>query len=261
MLGNLSSEVVDAHCFEVIAEQEYFDTAYTFMKYFDQLAESVQAKYISVLLRGARGFVVSSINKSFSEDALPQMKNALYIYIYCLSLLIKKMDAIYDSLVDKEVQLTEKGRKKKRRAVESNIAWGDYLYDSFEIMLFALRGNLKSFFTMGIPDELFLQLFSQSCLTVFGREAVSDNPRLMEVVMNTLASLLSSYPSILPIVSSALLEMLSSLDFVPDRIAHLSQILYERCSGNAELVTDLIREATHQNLGDAAKPTGLVRNL
>lgn len=108
-------------------------------------------------------------------------------------------------------------------------------------------------------------------MTVFGREAVSDNPRLMEVVMNTLASLLSSYPcicflslthsSILPIVSSALLEMLSSLDFVPDRIARLSQILYERCSGNAELVTDLIREATHQNLGDAAKPTGLVRNL
>ena len=52
-----------------------------------------------------------------------------------------------------------------------------------------------------------------------------------------------------------------SLDFVPDRIARLSQILYERCSGNAELVTDLIREATHQNLGEAAKPTGLVRNL
>lgn len=38
--------------------------------------------------------------------------------------------------------------------MESNIAWGDYLYDSFEIMLFALRGNLKSFFTMGIPDEV-----------------------------------------------------------------------------------------------------------
>lgn len=32
-------------------------------------------------------------------------------YIYFLSLLIKKMDAIYDALVDKEVQLTEKGRK------------------------------------------------------------------------------------------------------------------------------------------------------
>lgn len=32
-------------------------------------------------------------------------------YIYFLSVLIKKMDAIYDSLVDKEVQLTEKGRK------------------------------------------------------------------------------------------------------------------------------------------------------
>lgn len=29
---DLSSEVVDAHCFEVIAEPEYFDTAYTFMK-------------------------------------------------------------------------------------------------------------------------------------------------------------------------------------------------------------------------------------
>ena len=29
---DLSSEVVDAHCFEVIAEQEYFDTVYTFMK-------------------------------------------------------------------------------------------------------------------------------------------------------------------------------------------------------------------------------------
>ena len=100
---------------------------------------------------------------------------------------------------------------------------------------------------------------------------VSDNPRLLEVVMNTLASLLSSYScvctpilthsSILPIVSSALLEMLSSLDFIPDRIARLAQILYERCNGNVELVTDLIREATHQHLGDAAKPTGLVRNL
>ena len=49
------------------------------------------------------------------------MKNALYMYystlcikdsyIYFLSLLIKKMDTIYDSLIDKEKMVTEKGRK------------------------------------------------------------------------------------------------------------------------------------------------------
>ena len=49
------------------------------------------------------------------------MKNALYMYcsalcikdsyIYFLSLLIKKMDTIYDSLIDKENMVTEKGRK------------------------------------------------------------------------------------------------------------------------------------------------------
>ena len=30
--ADLSSEVVDVHCFEAVTEQENFDTAYTFMK-------------------------------------------------------------------------------------------------------------------------------------------------------------------------------------------------------------------------------------
>ena len=45
-----------------------------------------------------------------------------------------------------------------RRVINSNIKWEDYLYDSMEIMLFALRGNLKNFFSMGIPDEVIFFL-------------------------------------------------------------------------------------------------------
>ena len=42
--------------------------------------------------------------------------------------------------------------------VHSNVAWSDYLYDAFEVLLFALRGNMKNFFTMGIPDEVVMHL-------------------------------------------------------------------------------------------------------
>ena len=66
---------------------------------------------------------------------------------------------------------------------------------------------------------------------------------------------------ILPTISSSLIEMIASLEFMADRIAQLARILYERCSGNSELVTDLIRETTRQNFCESAKTTASVRNL
>ena len=36
--ADLSSEVVDVHCFDAITEQENFDTVYTFMKWFTEVS-------------------------------------------------------------------------------------------------------------------------------------------------------------------------------------------------------------------------------
>lgn len=87
--------------------------------------------------------------------------------------------------------------------INSDVKWGDYLYESFEILLFALRGNLNAFFSMGLPDEvvdsvpfqpqMFLQLFSTPCLSLLEHSGDFDNPRVIEVSLNVLASLLSSY--------------------------------------------------------------------
>lgn len=66
---------------------------------------------------------------------------------------------------------------------------------------------------------------------------------------------------VLSTISSSLIEMIASLEFMADRIAQLARILYERCSGNSELVTDLIRETTRQNFCESAKTTASVRNL
>lgn len=74
-----------------------------------------------------------------------------------------------------------------------------------EIMLFALRGNLKNFFAMGLPDEvcsfpsfsklqMFLQLFARPALYLLERSSNIDNARLTSVILNVLASLLSGYP-------------------------------------------------------------------
>lgn len=43
--------------------------------------------------------------------------------------------------------------------IQSDFHWGDYLYDGIEVMLFTVRGNLKSFFNMGVPDDVELAPF------------------------------------------------------------------------------------------------------
>ena len=70
---------------------------------------------------------------------------------------------------------------------------------------------------------MFLQLFSRPCLSLLERPSTSDNPRLLEIVLTTLASLLASFPffclflqfiaiSVLPIVDSQLIDLIASLE-------------------------------------------------
>ena len=87
-------------------------------------------------------------------------------YCYFISLLIGKIDALNESQVDRAPLVTDNGRKvviwllcsckKKRRVVSNGIRWGEHLYDSVEILLFTLRGNIRNFFSLGVPDEVAL---------------------------------------------------------------------------------------------------------
>lgn len=87
-------------------------------------------------------------------------------YCYFISLLIGKIDTLNESQVDRTPLITENGRKvvlslllsckKKRRVVSHGFRWGEHLYDSVEILLFTLRGNIRSFFSLGVPDEVSL---------------------------------------------------------------------------------------------------------
>lgn len=52
-------------------------------RFFDQLSEDIKGKFVGLILRGGRGFVVSSINKSVSAESLVMKRNALYMYFFC----------------------------------------------------------------------------------------------------------------------------------------------------------------------------------
>lgn len=85
------------------------------------MSEQIKAKYTDIILRGGRGYIVTSINKTVPSESTILWKNALFMwqltrqmmfrYTYFLSLLIKEIDNVVDSLVDKEQLVTDKSRK------------------------------------------------------------------------------------------------------------------------------------------------------
>lgn len=125
---------------------------------------------------------------------------------------------------------------------------------------------------------MFLQLFSRPCLSLLERPSTSDNPRLLEIVLTTLASLLASFPffafffqfiasSVLPIVDSQLIEMIASLEPMASIGAKLAGILYDRMNHHSELVSDLIKEVVRRNASEpstsatSATSATSIRNL
>ena len=87
--------------------------------------------------------------------------------------------------------------------INSEFNWSNYLYEGIEILLITIRGNHSAFFTMGVADDvrlnvsyyvkMFLELLYSSCICVLEKPYNLENPRLIEVASNTLASLLSTY--------------------------------------------------------------------
>lgn len=83
------NEIADSRCYELIAEPQYFDVVYAFVKfcfmkrltdrYFGQLGDSTKSQFLETLLRCGRGFVVTSINKPVSSESLLPFKNALFM--------------------------------------------------------------------------------------------------------------------------------------------------------------------------------------
>ena len=118
---------------------------------------------------------------------------------------------------------------------------------------------------------MFLQLFWSPCLSVLEHKSNLDNPRLVEVILNVLASLLSTYPlgllfifmhrSALSTVRSILVTMMASNDYMAEIVSHLAKTLFDRCNGHFELVTELVKEISKLNLSDSGKATNDTRNL
>lgn len=64
----------------------------------------------------------------------------------------------------------------------------------------------------------------------------------------------------LPIVSSILVSMMASQDHMPDLAARLAKLLFDRCNGNCELVTEIVKEISKLDFSESKSSTD-VRNL
>lgn len=69
-----------------------------------------------------------------------------------------------------------------------------------------------------------------------------------------------SHSSMLPVVSSILVSMMASHDAIPDLVARLSKLLFDRCNGNCELVTEIVKEISKLDFSESKSSTD-VRNL
>ena len=46
-----------------------------------------------------------------------------------------------------------------------------------------------------------------------------------------------------------------------DITAQLAKLLYDRCGGHSELVTEIVKDISRENLSESSKTTNAVRNL
>ena len=65
----------------------------------------------------------------------------------------------------------------------------------------------------------------------------------------------------LPTVCSQVVSMITSLDHMADITAQLAKLLYDRCGGHSELVTEIVKDISRENLSESSKTTNAIRNL
>ena len=51
-----------------------------YCRYFEQLEEGVKAKFVQIILRGGRGFIVNIVNKQANSEGASTYRNALFMY-------------------------------------------------------------------------------------------------------------------------------------------------------------------------------------
>lgn len=54
-------------------------------RYFEQLEDGVKAKFVQVVLRGGRGFIVNTVNKQSNSEIKSSYRNTLFMYIVCIA--------------------------------------------------------------------------------------------------------------------------------------------------------------------------------
>lgn len=65
----------------------------------------------------------------------------------------------------------------------------------------------------------------------------------------------------LPTVCSQLVSMIASLEHMADITAQLAKVLFDRCGGHSDLVTEIVKDISRENFSENSKTTNAVRNL
>lgn len=155
------------------------------------------------------------------------------------------------------------------------------MYDGIEILLFTVRGNLKSFFTAGVPDDVIIlfifsfdfpstvhySLYVSSWKSTTAEWSSIDGSNIeymclfdfvISVSLNIIVWLFSQ---VVPVISATLISLMIAHDHICDLTATLCSILYTRCQRNTDLMNDLIVEISKQNFSETAKTSSLIKNL
>lgn len=67
--------------------------------------------------------------------------------------------------------------------------------------------------------------------------------------------------SILPLVSSQLVDMIASVDHMATLSARLASVLYDRWNHHHDLVTELLNEISRKDFSESSKTMSSTRNL
>lgn len=55
--------------------------------------------------------------------------------------------------------------------------------------------------------------------------------------------------------------MIASLEHMADITAQLAKVLFDRCGGHSDLVTEIVKDISRENFSENSKTTNAVRNL
>lgn len=196
------------------------------------------------------------------------LKNALKMGVYLLYITLSKVETVMKAR-SKNLDGTKKNKKEKKKSGDG-FDWDTQRMAFLSLLLQILKMDMTRMWTMGVPDEEFLNLFWKSALCTLDVADAMRHKDTKPLVFDLVKLITSQMSNVLAPMTSALIDLMTASEHAPQFVAEMcvyvdgaEELESENNTSSRPqgLTSSLLVEICRMNMSETNKTTGAVKNL